>query len=349
MPFTAAEFENIANAAIDYHWNTQNIRSQTIQDKPLLAKMMGKVQTFPGGKENITFRVKGVYTTTIQGFQADDEVSYANPTNIKTGVVPWKLIHSGINFTMDEMLRAGITIADTTTFSGEGSNASRAEKVALVKLLKDKLEDMQEGSDRGLNTMFWLDGTQDSKLVPGLTSYIVDNPTADLNVAGLNQVTHTWWRNRASLSINLGSGPETGAVLNTLQYEMRQLRRYGGKPDTMLAGSDMLDRIEKELKAKGYYTQNGWAGQGKIDGSVADVAFKGIDIMYDPTMDDLGYSKRLYVIDSRRLYPMSIDGENGKDHSPARPENKYVFYKAKTWVMGLVCDQRNCHGVYAFA
>jgi hypothetical protein len=130
---------------------------------------------------------------------------------------------------------------------------------------------------------------------------------------------------------------------------MRQLRRYGGKPDTMLAGSDMMDRIEKELKAQGYYTDRGWASQGRIDGSVADLAFKGIDIEYDPTLDDEGEAKRLYVLDSSKIFPMNIDGEDGKDHTPARPENKYVFYKARTWVEGLVCVQRNGHGVYGFA
>ena len=347
MPFTSQEIENLAASAIDYHWNTPTVRAQSIQDKPLLKMMMGKVKNFPGGKELLTARVKGDYTTTIQGFDSDDPVSYANPANTKTASVPYKFIHAGIQFSMPELVRAGITVDDTLT-GEKTSRASMAEKIALTNLLQEKIEDMAEGSDRGLNTMFWRDGTQDSKLVPGLTAYITDTPTADVTVAGLNQSVYSWWRNRANISISLGAGPSTGAVLNTLQYEMRQLRRYGGKPNTMLAGSDMMDRIEKELKAAGYYTQTGWAGKGRIDGSVSDLSFKGIDIDYDPTLDDLGYSKRLYVIDSRRLYLMTVDGENGKDHAPARPEDKYVFYRAKTWVLGLMCDQRNCHGVYAF-
>lgn len=348
MPFTAQELEHAANAAIEFHWNTPTVKSQTIQDKPLLGKMMGKVKTFPGGKDNITVRVKGIYTTTIQGFTADEAVSYANPANIKTAVYPWKLVHSGISFTMHELLKSGISITDSTT--GEGtSQASRAEKVALANLLNDKIEDMKEGTDRGMNTMFWRDGTQDADLVPGLTSFVVDDPTAPTTVGGLSQVSHPWWRNRASLNITLGASAATGAVLNTLQREMRQLRRFGGRPDTMLAGSDMMERIEQELKAQGYYTDRGWANIGRIDGSVGDLGFKGVSIEYDPTMDDLGYAKRIYVLDSRSIHPMVIDGENGKDHAPARPENKYVFYRARTWVGGLVCNQRNANGVYGFA
>lgn len=348
MAFTAGELAHAAAAVIEYHWNTPKVRSQTIQDKPLLAKMEGKSKPFPGGKDTITARVKGVYSSVITGFDSDDEVSYVNPANLLTATAPWKLIHTGISFTMHELLKAGIRITDSTT-GEKTSNASRQEKILLANLLTDKIEDMQEGSDRGRNEMYWRDGTQDAKVVPGIKSFVVDDPTATATVLGLPQGTHTWWRNRANLTINLGSGPESGAVLNTLQYEMRQLRRYGGKPDTMLAGSDMMDRIEKELKAQGYYTDKGWATSGRIDGSVGDLAFKGINIDYDPTLDSLSNAKRLYVLDSRRIYPMHIDGENGKDHTPARPENKYVFYKAKTWVGGLMCDQRNCHGVYAFA
>lgn len=347
MPFTAQELENAAVAALAWHRNTPKVDKQALQDKPLYRMMSGKEKTFPGGRDEITGRVKGVYSTTIQGFSADDTVSYGNPTNLREWRMPWKLVHSGISFTMHELLKSGISITDTVT-GEKTSQASQSEKIMLANLLDDKIDDMEEGTQRGMNSMFWLDGSQDPDLCAGVTYFVNDTPTADLTIAGLNQIAHPWWRNRANLNITLGVGPETGAVLNTFQYEFRQLRRFGGRPDTMLAGSDMMDRVEKELKAQGYYTQTGWAGQGKIDGSVADLAFKGVDIQYDPTLDDLGWSKRAYVLDSKRIHPMVIDGESGKDHAPARPENKYAYYRARTWVGGIVCSQRNAHGVYAF-
>lgn len=348
MPFTALEIEHAGNAAIEFHWNTPKVYSQTIQDKPLLKKMRAKTKTFPGGKDNITARVKGTYTTTIQGFDSNDTVTYGNPANIKQATAPWKLVHSGISFTMHELLKSGISITETK--SGENtSNASRQEKIMLANLLNDKIEDMREGTDRGMNEMFWRDGTQDAKLVPGITSFIVDDPDAVGTVLGIDPALETYWKNRANLTITLGAGPETGAVLNTFQTEFRQLRRFGGNPDAIYAGSDMMDRLEKELKAQGFYTQTGWAKSGRIDGSVTDMDFKNVMIEYDPTLDDLGYEKRAYVLDCSKIFPMVIDGENGKDHTPARPENQYVFYRARTWVGGLMCNQRNAHGVYGFA
>lgn len=347
MPFTVEQIENISNAAIEYHFQRGTITSQTLQDKPLLDKMMSKSKNFPGGKDNITVRVKGEYETTIQGFENDDTVTYGNPAKIKKAVYPWKLIHAGIKFTKHELLQDGIRVTD----SSDGSKtavASDAEKIALANILEDKLEDMQEGTDRGMNEMFWRDGTQDPKVVPGVLSFVVDDPTSATVVGGIDQNANTWWRNRAALNIDASTASNQNLV-NRMQKDWRQLRRYGGRPDLVLAGSDFLDAFEKELRSKGNYTDTGWAGSKKIDASIADVMFKGVDIQYDPTLDDLGRSKYCYALDTRHIYPMTIEGENMQKHNPARPEDKYVFYKAVTWVGGLVCRRRNVHQVFSIA
>jgi hypothetical protein len=349
MAFTVAELENISNALIDFHMDRGKVKSQSIQDKPLLAAMRENAKEFPNGKELITVRVKGQYTTTIQGFEHDDTVTYANPANIRTASYPWKLIHSGINFTMHELAKAGISIRDTADGSGE-SQHSNSEKQILANLLEDKIEDMQEGTNRGFQTMYWRDGTQDAKLIPGITSFILNDPTSATVVGGIDQSANTWWRNRASLGISATSGTASDQnLVQTLQGEFRQLRRYGGKPNLILAGSDFMTQFERELRAKGNYTLEGWSGKGAIDASVADLKFKGITVQYDPTLDDLSKAKYGYVLDTSTIFPMVMSGEDMKKHSPARPENKYVFYRAMTTIAGLVCNQRNANGVYSIA
>lgn len=347
MPFTVQELESIGNAALDFYFKTPEIRSQTIQDKPLLKAMKAKESSFPGGKEEITGAVKGVYTTTIQGFSHDDEVTYSNPANIRRYRYPWKLVHSGIQVTMHELAIDGVSVTDTTTGKGERNHTDR-EKTVLVNILKDKVEDMMEGTDRGMNTMFWLDGTQDADLVPGVQSFVVDDPTASVVVGGIDQGANTWWRNRALLGMTATTAADQN-VVQKLQREWRQLRRFGGRPNVVLAGSDFLDWMEQELRAKGNYTLEGWTSEKATDASIADIKFKGVKFEYDPTLDDMGRAKYCYVLDSRRIYPKVIDGEANKQHNPARPAEKYVFYRAQTWMGGLVCEQRNCHGVYSIA
>jgi hypothetical protein len=347
MPFTTQEIENIANSALDFYFDRPKVRAQSLQDKPLLRALNAKKKTFPGGKEYISGAVKGTYTTTIQGFSHDDEVTYSNPANTKRWQVPWKMIHGGITFSMHELLKDGISVVDST----EGATVTKhddREKTVLAGILEEKLDDMAEGIERGFNDMYWRNGTQDSTLIPGIPYFVVDNPTAGTVVAGIDQSSNTWWRNRANLAIP-HSTPGDQSAVQVLQNEFRQLRRYGGRPNVALCGSDWLDWFEKELRAKGNYTDTGWAGKGKIDASVSDVAFKGVEFEYDPTLDDLSKADYCYILDTKHIYPMVIQGEDMKKHTPARPEDKYVFYRAVTYAGGLACDMRNCHGVYALA
>jgi hypothetical protein len=347
MSFTVQELENIANATLDHHLDRGTIYSQTIQDKPLLNMFDKKAKTFPAGKEFLTVRVKGEYTTTIQGFSHDDSVGYSNPANIKMATFPYKRIHAGIEVTFDELQRNGITINDSSNGRNESRHSDR-EVTALADLLDDKIEDMMEGRARGMNAMFWRDGTADSELVPGIKSFILANPTSATIVGGIDQSTNTWWRNRVSLNLSTAS-PQNSTIAQALQVEFRQLKRFGSPKHMLFAGSAFLDALEKELRFNGTYTDNGWAGKGSIDISIADTEFKGMVINYDPTLDDEGESKYLYIIDTAAIYPMYMDSERNKRHSPARPHDKYVMYRAITDVVGLVCRQRNTSGIVSIA
>ena len=347
MAFSATELANIANAAIDYHYKKGKVFSNTIQNKPLLKKMMSKQKTFPGGKDSITVRAKGDYTSTIMGYSHDDTVSYANPANIKTASYDWKEIHSGISVTMTELKKDGISVTDSANGKGT-SNHSQRDMTMLANLLEDKLEDMSEGTARGMNDMFWKDGTQDAKQVPGIRSFILNDPTSATVVAGIDQSASSWWRNRASLAVDSSTATNQNLV-NVLQSEFRQLRRYGGSPDTFLAGSDFIEALEKEIRSKGDYSQTGFINNGKNDAGMADLAFKGLAIEYDPTLDDMSLAKYGYVMDCKTIMPMVMEGEDMKSHNPARPEDKYVIYRAVTWTGGLICNQRNANGVYSIA
>jgi len=335
MPFTAAELNNIANAALDFHMKGPAF-DQSIQEKPLMKALKAKEKEFPGGKEYITFRTKGVHTTSLQGYSHDDTVTYSNPANIKQGQANWYELHAGINFTGTELKKDGISVVDSVTGAKTTEHTDR-EMTVLAGLLEDKLQDMTEGWAETFNSMLWKDGTQDAKQVPGVTSFIINAPTVGTTF-GIDRVANSWYRNRANLAIASNSGTWANQPLvRALQQDFRQLRRYQGlKPTHMFAGSDFLDALEMELRAKGNYTLEGWAKGGAIDASVADVSFKGLKFEYDPTLDDLSKAKYCYILDLNNITLMPMQGENMKQHSPARPEDKYVYYRAVTWTGGLI-------------
>lgn len=344
MPFTVQELDNITNMALDYHL-IGDIHKQSIQEKPLLREMKRRQKTFPGGKEKITKRAKGDYTVTIQGYEHDDSVSYVNPANVKQAEYVWKEIHAGIQVTLTELKKDGVSVSNSMTGANTVKHDAR-EKTALAGILEDKLEDMSEGYSRGMNEMFWKDGTQDAKQTPGVRSIVLNDPTSATIVGAIDQQANTWWRNRASLSLSV-STPSDLVIINKLQSERRQLRRFGGRPTFAPCGSAFLDALEAEVRAKGTFTDRGWGREQTIDMGLADLELKDIKFFYDPTLDDLGLSKFCYVLDTKHIMPMVMSGEDDKTHAPARPEDKYVIYRAMTWTGGFVCWQRNAQGVYS--
>jgi len=350
MAFSSAELDNIANAALDYYIDKGNVYSQSLQDKPLLKAMDSGAKTFPGGKGEMSVAVKGTYTTSVSGYTHNDTVTYANPANIKRANYSWKEHHAGISLTLTELKKDGISVTDSLA-GASTSNHSGRDTTVLVNLLEDKLDDMMEGYARGMNTLLYGDGTADANALAGIRSVIVDDPTATgTTVGGLSTVSNTWWRNRANVAIaNTASGQE---LIEFLHTEIRQLKRFGGKPTIALAGSAFMDRLADEIRRNGNYSQTGFSKTNDI--SVGDISYAGLKFQYDPTLDDLTITgkdpdKRCYIIDPSKLYLHYMDGEKMKRHAPARPATQYVMYRAITTTAVLCASQLNCHGVYEIA
>jgi len=346
MPVTEQELANIANAALDFH-DRSGVKSNVIQSRPLVRELMKRKKKFPGGKEFITVAVKGVYSTSLQGYSYDDEVQYVNPANIKRAQAKWYEMHAGISVTLTELKNDGISVVDSMD-SARTTEHSMREKTAIANLFQDKLEDMEEGTARSMDEMFWRDGTQDPKLIPGITSFILDSPASAGSTFGIDRTANTWFRNRANLLIN-ASTPADQNTVQAMQKDFRQLRRYGKGPTNIFAGSDFMDAFEKELRSKGNYTLEGWAKNGQIDASVADIAFKGMMVEYVPELDDLGKSKYAYGLDLNAIRYWEMEDEGDKRHSPARPPEKYVLYRAITNTGGLLASQLNTSQVWSIA
>ena len=344
MPALPAQvLENIATQALDFYMKNE-IMSQTIQDKPFLSAMRSSQKSFPGSKEFIRGNVKGTYTTEFMGYEADDVVTYKNPTNVKQFAFPWFEQHAGIYFTQTELKRNGISVSNSMT--GEGaSHVNDAEMVMITDLFQDKLEDMDEGMARSMDKIFHLDGTQDAKVTPGLFALIADDPTTG-TVGGIDRATNTWWRNRSLVGASkITASLSAQTATKTLRQEVRQLRRYGGRPSLILAGSDAIEALEAEIHEKGNYTETGFSK--KTDIGMGDIAIRGVGtVRYDPTLDDQGKADYLYMIDTRHLYPMVMSNEDMRVHTPARPHDRYVFYRGVTWTGVMICRKLNSSGVY---
>ena len=344
MAFSNAELLNITASALDYNIKGGAL-AQAIQEKPLLKALAKKKKTFPGGKGNITVPVVFDYTTAIAGFTHNDTVSYANPANTKRASYPWKEIHAGISLTLTELKHDGLSVVDST--SGEStSKHSDRDVTVLTGLLDEKLKDMNEGWAKSFNAMFWRDGVSQPKEVPGLLSLITDAPATG-TVGGIDRATNPLWRNRSAVGANaIAYVAGSQKISEFLRKEIRQLTRFGGKPSLVLCGSGFLEKLDLEITSKGTFTQTGFS-KGMTDIGLAGITMQGLgEFIYDPTLDEIGYTNRAYFIDESNINLYVMDGEENKTHSPARPHDQYVLYRAMTWTGGLVGKQLNGCGVY---
>lgn len=339
----AQEWTNLSNAMLDHYLKGPPI-AQSLQDRPLLRKLRAQQKTFPGGKDLIRGNVKGDYTTSFIGYQYDDTVTYANPANIKQFTYEWGELHAGIAFTATELKRAGITISDTMT--GENTTQKSGSDIARISdVLADKMDDMMEGAMRSFNTIVFRDGTQSSKIFAGLQAIVRNAPTTGV-VGGIDAAVNTWWRNRSLVSGNrITPSRANSTLIQTLSAEIIQLKRYGGRPNTLICGSNFLAALKAEVVAKGQMTQTGFSGNQDI--SIGSISIQGVGTFeYEPTLDDLGLTNFAYMLDLRNLMLMTMDGEDMKTHNPARPADKYVFYRAITYTGTLMANKLNSHGVY---
>lgn len=359
MTFSAGELTNIANAALDFYLNKGEAFQMALQSRPIVKLFEGGAKNFPGGKGNISLALQNVFgangvNDSLKGFSHNDTVFFYNPANIIRATYAWKEMHIGIEVTHTELKSDGITVGE----SNEIQQHAGSDMTALVNLWENKLFDFGERYARSLNDLLWGDGTADAKAIAGIRSFLTANPGAG-TVGGLDRslAVNAKWRNRARTAAyaaavtgnaalaGSGGGAVTsaaaggGALWTVLQYEQRQLRKFGGMPNKFLAGSDFIQALEVEMRSNGTYTQSGF--KSGTDGAVGTMLFDGTVIEYDPSLDDLGLNKRGYWFDTRHIYLMKMTNEWRKTHDPARPVAQFVLNRSITSTGQMVAQQLN--------
>lgn len=354
LPTTAAT--DISNAILSWYMKGP-ARAQTIQDKPLLRILDAAKKTFPAGNLYIQGNVRGAYMEStasssssatagqefFHGYNESEQLGFMPSANILQYRYQWYETHAGLVITWSELKKTGVTITDR----GSVSRHAGGEVAIITDLLMERYADYAESYAREKNEMLWKDGSQDSQVPPGILSILTDDPAVG-TVGNLSRATYSWWRHRGLIGNSKITASATDQTLTkALRREMIQLRRYGGKPTRAICGSDFLEGMRLEIHEKGVYTQSGFTGTRDI--SMGDIRLDGLVFEYDPTLDDLGLSKRCYIIDTRAIRLMPMVGEDDKLAFPERPYDYAIFLKSLFWTGALVCDQPNANGIYEIA
>ncbi len=358
MAFTAAELSDISNSTLETYIDRGKVWKQDVANKPMLADFNAKAGKFVGGKEYVSFLVGSGYGGgTLLGYSGDDQLTHYNPVGGQRARFPWKEHYLGMVVAHTELKYDGIDVVE------EGSDQrtremSGRDQQALANLFDEKLEKLGADYTFSLDRLIHGDGSSDAKALAGIGSIILPNPFVG-TTGGINRATSTYWRNDAMTAAAAGAGGLNaitsssaggGALITALDKAMRRRSKFknGSTAIKMYAGSDFIDAYKAEMRANGYYTQTGWTDKGRPDGAMEDPSHSGAPIVWDPTLDDLGLSKRMYAIDmsASGVRLMYMDGQRMKKHNPARPYDRMVMYQGMSMTGVMIAKQLSTSGVY---
>ena len=361
MAFTADEIANINASTLETYIDKGKVWKQDVANKPMLKSFNAKAGKFVGGNINVNFGVSSGYGGgTLKGYSGDDQLTYYNPVGTKRVYFPWKEHFIGMVLTQTELKIDGIDVIEDGADQRTEDMAGR-EAQALANLLDEKNEKLGADYSFSLDRLLHGDGSGDVKALAGIKSIILDVPNVG-STGNLSRTANTWWQNRAATAafgVAGGQGAITsaatggGALITFMDKEVRLLNKYknGSTDINYYCGSAFIDAYKSELRSNGWYTHTGWWGKGNADGGMADPDHQGIPLQWDPTMDDIGLSKRCYAIDQgktgvRLLY---MDGQRMKKHNPARPYDRMTMYNGLSMTGVLIAKQLNTSGVYDIA
>jgi len=108
-----------------------------------------------------------------------------------------------------------------------------------------------------------------------------------------------------------------------------------------------LAAMETEIRANGSYSITGF--NKTQDAAMGDMKFAGGDIVYDPTLDDMGRSKFGYWLDTSKIQLMVMEDEWMHRHTPSRPYDKFVMFRSITSTCQVVAKGLNSSAVIDIA
>lgn len=168
-----------------------------------------------------------------------------------------------------------------------------AGKEKAVELVSTRVDVAMDNLCNKMGSGAFADGTgEGGREMGGLQLLVQDDPSAAGTVGGIDQVTNTFWRNKAQDSSGSGAVTDTNVVerFNTLHI---QLMRNQDTPDIVICDDSHYLAYEASEQSKGRYLSREMADAG-FDG----YRYKGSDVMYDVECPAQHY----YMLNSKYLH-----------------------------------------------
>jgi hypothetical protein len=347
MPFNTAQLASGANVSLETYRRTDPI-DQISQERPFLNWLMRNKEATVFGNGYVNEPVYVAHDSNYQNYFGADQVTYNERDPVRQAKFGYYNFHDGFWFDEDRLAANGIILTDDREAVATG-----AEKIQLVNLLQTSYRALKEGVNDNFNLEALQNGAASTKAMPGLAHLVSTTPNVG-TVGNINAATAPYWQNNANLAIAEAN------LIAEMEETWRAVTRYGGmRPDFIVVGAAFLDAYRKVAgdTINRQIVVNGRGGA-SLDASVSGLYFKGVELIHDPSFEDLDvlnpgetypWTKRAYFLNSRTLKLRPMQGHWMVNRRPERLPDRYVHYFGLTSKYGMSINKRNANAVLSVA
>jgi hypothetical protein len=348
MPISNSDLQELAKVSLDEYLRNMPV-DQISTERPLFKKLMEGRKSFLGAKQNVVENIRKSHGSNFNWSYGEASVQFNKRNTTEQAAFPWRRAVDGLYIDYDRLFGAGIKVRE----GDRGAyKLEQNEKVQLLNLLDEQMESLKEGFMQKLDFELHRSGAASADAVTGLDALVSIAPTTG-TVGGLDRATATYWRNGAETGISTAT---VGNLAQRMEYQWRKAIKHGGSPNFILAGGKFIDAYRKEITvtnnadAKSVKSLDAGVGSGVNTG----LYFKGVEIIWDPSFEDLDtletpvveWEKRCYFLNTKYL---KLRDDDIDIVTPIRPHDVLAMYAMVNLRLALSMSRSNAQAVLAIA
>jgi hypothetical protein len=349
MPVNAGQLAAGANYQLASYAKNDPV-DQFTSERPFADWLIRNKQESSFGNGIFNEKVRITNDSNYQNYTGDDQVTYNRKDTVRLAPFMHYEAHDGFALNETELADNNIVMTDD-----KNAVMSDAEQIQIVNKLKECYATLKDGFQENWDSEVHRDGSQSTLAVPGLDALVSVDGTG--TIGGIDASASTWWKNNFNTGINTSTA---GTLIAAMETEWRKCVTHGkmGSPNAIFCGSKFLDAYAKDCRAtNSYQVSTPSKGGVQLDGSRSGVFFKGIELVWDPTMDTLqaaldpaiDWDKRCYFLNSKALVLRPNRGRWMVNRKPPRIYDRYTYYFGLTADYGLTVKQRNAMSILSIA
>lgn len=231
----------------------------------------GKLRTQQGGRF-LTEPLRYAKSDRVKFIGKGGTVSLADQEFLTIANYEWRyLVDSIVRFGVDDQKNRG--------------------KNMIINLMNSKLQVSQDSLVDKMETKLFTLQSAETLSFEGMQDLVADDPTASVSIGGINQNTHTWWRNKTKnmtgISFAVNGLAEMRTLLNNVGNNLKSDR-----PDIIVSGQTPFEHYE-DLVGE----QKRIVNQKLGDAAFENIQFKGLPMVWSPSCANT----RMYFLNTNFL------------------------------------------------